>query len=340
MPRTSPTRARRTKTETQQEFEVIRSQVEQSRESADPKAQELAKLKEAEVRQAVDGITVESVVQRASDLRLDIAKALSQVSEQLVSEVQRLGNVREAVMLETRELERMHKLDVVATTLDNCVRDYQDKRRSLEAEISAQRAQWAEEEERTAREAKETEDALKKMRQREIEDYEYKKSLERKKAQDKYDEEIRLQERKNKEKQETLEKSWQEREAALRSREDELARLKAETGEFPARLKSEVDVAVAEARKAAAQALTQQVSVLKMEASAEKRVADLQIQSLTETLARQAQQIEALTKQLEEAKRQVQDIAVKAIEGASGARALAHVNQIAMEQAKPRGPQS
>ena len=108
----------------------------------------------------------------------------------------------------------------------------------------------------------------------------------------------------------------------MRSREDELARLKAETGEFPARLKSEVDVAVAEARKAAAQALTQQVSVLKMEASAEKRVADLQIQSLTETLARQAQQIEALTKQLEEAKRQVQDIAVKAIEGSANAKAL------------------
>jgi len=42
---------------------------------------------------------------------------------------------------------------------------------------------------------------------------------------------------------------------------------------------------------------------------------------------------------LEEAKRQVQDIAVKAIEGASGAKALSHVNQIAIEQAKTRLPQ-
>jgi len=33
---------------------------------------------------------------------------------------------------------------------------------------------------------------------------------------------------------------------------------------------------------------------------------------------------------------QVQDIAVKAIEGASGSKALSHVNQIAMEQAKNR----
>ncbi|MGA2772203.1 MAG: hypothetical protein ABSG26_15425 [Bryobacteraceae bacterium] len=41
-------------------------------------------------------------------------------------------------------------------------------------------------------------------------------------------------------------------------------------------------------------------------------------------------------KQLAAAKQQVRDIAVKAIEGASGAKALSPVNQIAMEQAKNR----
>jgi len=44
----------------------------------------------------------------------------------------------------------------------------------------------------------------------------------------------------------------------------------------------------------------------------------------------------ALEKQLADAKQQVQDIALKAIEGASGAKALSHINQIAMEQAKNR----
>jgi colicin import membrane protein len=38
-------------------------------------------------------------------------------------------------------------------------------------------------------------------------------------------------------------------------------------------------------------------------------------------------------------RKRVQDIAVKAIEGASGAKVLSHLNQIAMEQAKnqPQG---
>jgi hypothetical protein len=72
---------------------------------------------------------------------------------------------------------------------------------------------------------------------------------------------------------------------------------------------------------------------------AERRLADHQVKGLQDAVSRQAAEIENLQKQPEEAKKQVQDIAVKAIEGASGARALAHINQIAMEQAKTRSPQ-
>jgi ribonuclease HI len=75
---------------------------------------------------------------------------------------------------------------------------------------------------------------------------------------------------------------------------------------------------------------------LKKESEAEKRLAELQIKTLEDTLSRQSAQMAALQKQLDEAKQQVQEIAVKAIEGASGARALSHINQIAMEQAKHR----
>lgn len=43
---------------------------------------------------------------------------------------------------------------------------------------------------------------------------------------------------------------------------------------------------------------------------------------------------------MDEAKKQVQEIAVRAIEGAPGSKTLAHVNEIAMERAKHRDPQS
>jgi len=78
---------------------------------------------------------------------------------------------------------------------------------------------------------------------------------------------------------------------------------------------------------------------MKKDAEAEKRFGELRVKTLEENVAHQQAQIAALEKQLADAKQQVQDIAVKAIEGASGARALSHINQIAMEQAKNR-PQS
>ena len=77
---------------------------------------------------------------------------------------------------------------------------------------------------------------------------------------------------------------------------------------------------------------------MKKDAEAGKRFGELRVKTLEDTVTHQQAQIAALEKQLADAKQQVQDISVKAIEGASGARALAHIDQIAMEQAK-NGPQ-
>ncbi len=339
MPRVAPSRTRRSKAEVEKEFNRIAEEEAKQREASSPKAEELSKLHEQEIRQAVEGISVEGVVQRISALGLDISKALSDLSGKLVAEVERLNAARETVALEARELEHLHKIDIAATSLDQLLEDYRLQNQKLETEISAQRDAWAAEEQQRGLAQKEYDDNLKKQRQREIEEYEYRKALERKKAQDKYEEEMRLLDKKNKEKQETLEKSWQQREAALKEREAEWAQLRKEVDEFPARLKKETDAAVSAAVKAAEQRFEQQLTLLKKDAEAEKRVADLQIKSLLEIAERRNAEIEKLQAQLEEAKKQVQDIAVKAIEGASGAQALSHINKIAMEQAKTRAPQ-
>jgi colicin import membrane protein len=329
-------RPKRSKADIEEEFSGIREEVAAAREAGDSKTQELLKLREAEVAQAVEGVSVEGVVQKISTLGLEVSRALSGISDMLVQEVNRLASVREAVALEQRELGRLHKIDVAATALDQLVQDYTRERERLEAEIAAQRKAWQEEGQRTERERKEQEENLRKQRQRETEEYEYKKALERKKAQDKYEEERQFLEKQNREKQEGLEKTWQQREAALKEREEELIRLRNETAEFPSRLQKEAEQAAALATRAAEMKLEQQILLLRKEAETEKRVSDLQVKALEETATRYLAQIASLQKQLDEAKQQVQDIAVKAIEGASGARALAHINQIAMEQAKHR----
>jgi hypothetical protein len=332
----APVRARRSKAEVQQEFAEVQEQVEQARESPDAKGLEAARLRESEIRQAADGATVEGVVQRISALGLEVSRALSDVAGKLTEEVQLLAAVRETVTLERKELERLHKIDVAATALDQMVQDYAREKQQLEAGIAAQRTAWEEESEKTESQRKELEEGLKKQRQREIEDYEYKKTLERKKAQDKYEEEVRLAEKKNQEKQEALEKGWKQRETTLKEREEDFARLQKEAEGFPARLQKEAQTAAEQSRKETEARFEQQILVLKKDAETEKRLATMQVTSLEESVARQQAQIAALEKQLADAKQQVQDIAVKAIEGASGAKALSHINQIAMEQAKNR----
>ncbi len=340
MAKATTIRTRRSKPEVEKEFVKIADEVAEQKESSDSKAKELARLRQAEIDQAVEGISVEGVVQKLSNLGLEISKALAEISGKLVAEVEQLTSIREAVALQTKEIERLHKIDIAATAIDHLIQDYESQKQKLEAEISAQREAWSAEELQRAREEKEYEDNLKKQRQREVEDYEYKKALERKKAQDKYEEEMRLLEKKNKEKQEELEKSWKQRETALREKEEEWTRLRKEIDEFPVRLKTEVDLAVSNAVKSAEQKFEQERILLKKDGESERRLGELQIKALQDTVARQSAEIEKFQVQVEEAKRQVQDIAVKAIEGASGAQTLSHINKIAMEQAKPRAPQS
>jgi len=327
-------RPKRSRAETQQEFAQIQEEAHAAREATDAKVAEVTRLRETEVRQSVDGVSVETVVQRVSGLGLEVSRALADVAEKLTEEVQLLATVREAVALERRELERLHKIDVAATALDQLVQDYAREKERLEVEMAAQRAAWEEETACVERERKEQEDALRKQRQREIEDYEYKKNLERKKGQDKYEEELHARDKQNREQQDALEKGWQLREAALKEREEELARLKMEVDEFPARLLKETEAAALKGQKEAEAKLEQQLLVLKKDAEAEARIGALRVKTLEETLAHHAAHVAALEKQLADAKQQVQDIALKAIEGASGARALSHINQIAMEQAK------
>lgn len=328
-------RPKRSRAETQVEFAVIEAEHATSG-PLDSKASDLHQAHAKDVADRVRGIDVESVVRGLASLGLDVSRSLGDISEKLVAEVERLADLREAVALERDELDRLHKIDIAATTLDQLLEDHARNKQAFEAEMAETRAAWKQEAAQAERERREQDDTLKKQRQREAEDYEYKKTLERKKAQDKYDEEQRQTARQNAERQEALAREWQQREAVLKAQEEDVARLRTEVGDFPARLAREVATAVEDERRRVAADFERQLLILKKDAEAEARLSDLRVKALEASVATGAAQIAALEKQLAEAKQQVQDIAVRAIDGASGARALGHINQIAMEQAKNR----
>jgi len=332
----TPSRSQRSKAQVQQEFGEIRQETEAAREAASAKSVEIEQRQAAEVRQSVESVSVDSVAQRISALNGEVSRTLLELSEKLTAEVGLLIHVRQAITLEQQELERLHKIDIAATSLDQMVQDYARERERLETETETRRAEWEQEARTAERERKEAEESLRKQRQRENEDFEYRKQLDRKKAQDRYEEDAHALAQKNGERQRELERTWTQREAALAEKEEELTRLRQQVEELPQRIAAEKAAALAEATRQVTAHYEQQILVLQKDAEAERKVATLQVTGLQETLKRQTEQMATLERAVEEAKRQVQDIALKAIEGASGSRALAHVNQIAMEQAKGR----
>lgn len=326
-----PKRGRRSKAEVQQEYDLLARECSENTYS-NPKEEELVRCQEQDLINTVQNVSSDEIIRKFADLNIEISKTIGSLSDKIVTEINYLTKLRQVAELEKKEIERLHKIDVAQTALDYLIEEYQVRQQELEEEITTQRAEWEQEQAHKEADVQDEETTLERTRKREIEEYEYKKNLERKKAQDKYEEEVRLRDKQNKEKQETLEKSWQQREAAIQSQEEELISLRKIVDEAPVKLQKEVDKAVADAIQRTETKRSQEFELLKKDSESEKRIAELKIKTLEESLLRGMEQIAAMQAQVNDAKKQVQDIAVKAIEGASGSKTL----QFAMEQAKAR----
>lgn len=321
------------KAELQREFKEIEAEVAGGEPVAE-KEKEAAESHKAEIKAATSTLSADGVVQKLTGVGLEIQRFLNNVSQQLVEQVNLLEQLSEAVQLERTELERLHKIDVAATALDQLVFAYRQRQQQLEAEQQETRARWEREKEEQERQRQEEETELKKARQREQEEYAYKMAQERKKAQNEFEEHMKKQEKENREKQEALEKSWSQREASLKAREQELAELKKEVDSFPAKLKRETDAAVKAALENCQRQFDMEKQMLQKDMEAERRAFQLQSKALEETIAKQNAQIAELSMQLQAAQRQVQDIALRALDSAAGAKTLEEIRSIAREQAK------
>jgi hypothetical protein len=74
--------------------------------------------------------------------------------------------------------------------------------------------------------------------------------------------------------------------------------------------------------------------LLKKEFGGERNVLTTRIESLEKTVREQTEQVARLSQQAEKAYGQVQDIAVKAIEGSSHSQSFASLQQLMAEQAR------
>jgi hypothetical protein len=309
--------------------------------------------KKAEIKRSTDTAvvekastyTVETIIKGLADLNLNVGKGLTELARELTAEAGKLTDIREAIAVETRALEELHDIRLAADTLASLIQEHEQRKAAFEEEMTeteeefnnemtAKRTDWKKEQEAYNAALKDNEARLKKEREREREEYEYNLALTRKKDRDLYEEQKAIMEKALREEKLKQERELSVREATVAAQEADLAELRARVAAFPAELTAAVEQAQREAALQAESRAKQEAQLWAKEVEGDKRVAQLRITALEETVKKQLEQIESLTKKLNDANTQVQEIAIRAIEGASNARALSSINEIAMEQAK------
>jgi hypothetical protein len=322
--------------------------VAEARESAArPEEKAQAKAVADAVAMAED-LSTRGVVESIGDLRSNISKTLSGISDRLEEQVARYVQLQRAIIAKDNELKEIYEIQRSASTLTALFEAHETKRsametelakdrQELEHEIEQTRAQWEEERKMRDAEIKERDTAEAKRREREKTEYVYAFTREQQQARDAFADQMAKTEKDLAEKKAAFEKDFAEREQALSSREQELASLRAKAEGSP----KEIETAVAKALKETTTRLTQESSsreeLLKREHLGERNVLTTRIASLEQTVQEQSQRIAALLAQTEKAYTQVQEIAVRAVEGSAAAKQLAGLQQMLADQPRKGG---
>lgn len=299
----------------------------------------------AQALKTADSLSTEGVVKGIGQLKAEVSTLLTQVSDRLEGEVHKYKALQKAIEAKEKDLAEVYEIERAAATLAALIEAQQQKRESFEAEMAAKkqelqgevettRFEWAEEKARRAAEIKEQEAEEQKRRQREKEDYRYAFERERKLARDQFEDEKKKLEAEMAAKREQAERELASRQEAVALQEKEIEELRARVESFPKEIETAVQKAAKEATERVRLEAKNREELLVKESSGEKNVLTARIESLQKTVQEQNQQIARLSQALEKAYDQVQDIAVKTVEGSSSAKALSGLQQLLSEQQK------
>ena len=297
---------------------------------------------------AADELSTEGVVKSIGDLKSVVSKMLTQLSDRLEEQVARYVQIQRAIVTKDAELKEIYDIQRSASTLTALI-ESQDRLRTqheldlvsmkqeLEREIEQARAEWDREKKQREAESKERDAAEQKRREREKEEYRYAFAREQQQARDQFTDETAKAQKDLADRTAAAERELTERERAIKSREEELASLRQRAEAFPKELDAAIAKAVKDATTRQQQDATSREELLKREFAGERNVLTTRITSLEQTAKEQADQIARLLSQSEKAYGQVQEIAVRAIEGSASAKQLSNLQQMLAEQGRKAG---
>jgi uncharacterized coiled-coil protein SlyX len=283
-----------------------------------------------------------NTIQSLANIQLGFGSAASELSEQLTTKASKLAEIQQVVEEEISQLSQLHNLEV---SEDILVQSYEDNEKAYQEEYSQRyeilsqevlnfNNNWQKEREEYQRTIKERNENLNRTQQRDSAEYKYDLELKRKLTSDEYAQEQKLLNNQLEEEKQTAEKQWSEREKTIADREKEFAELKAKVEAFPKDKETALKKATEEGKGIATYQAKIKSDLYAKEVEGQKCFYEQRLQSLEQTISNQQTRLENLSRQLESALKQVQDLAVKAIEGSSNINSYQAMKEIALEQAK------
>ena len=288
---------------------------------------------------------MDTVIKGLAQLGEQFNTALSQLSTNLLIEAGRLKEVSNQVTLESQRLTSLYNLVIEENTLSMLLKNYTETAQQYEIQVKQKQEQlekawteknqvWQQEKEETTQKLHEQEQLEKKDQKREETEYHYNITINRELNKEKEEQQKKQQQRILEEMQKQHQQQWDEREKTLVEREKQFEDYKAKVERFPKELDAALKRAKEEGSGIARHQAKIKADLLAKEFSGEEEVALLKIRNLEEEVANQMKQIDKLSHQLESTLKQVQELAVKAIEGSSSHSSFQALKEIALEQAK------
>ncbi len=294
------------------------------------------------------GADVEDVIRKLQTIRAHIGESCSGLQQDLTTEATSLEALRTAVSETLNRLKHLHGIEVGDNTLADLIATYRTtdeaaeqtlsgKREAHESDLANKRKAWRKDQDEHARKVKEALVELKKVRARDAQEYKYELAQKHSAEADE-----RAQAQKTFEAQlasirEAKETAWAERENQVNTREEEFAELTDKAEAFDKEVASAKKKGESEGLSIARRETKAKAELLEKESEGKRRVYDLRITSLQETIDKQQDQIRELSAKLDTALKQTQHLAVKAIDGAANTTSFEAMKEIAMEQAKNSG---
>jgi hypothetical protein len=285
-------------------------------------------------------------IQSLEKIQGSFGGAVSNLSEQLIAEATELEAVKIAIAAETQDLENLYQLtDIDESTIDFLLDQYQASSKKFTAEyeqqqgtdrqeIEALKQKWSKEKLAHDKQFASRIEEYDKNRQREQAEYQYNLKLERDLDESEHAQQQKLKQQALAEILQQREQQWQQQETEIAQQEQEYAMAAAKMIAYESQLQDKVKQGTEEGKGIGTYQAKVKTDLREREMEGERQNYQLRIESLEQTIKHQASRIENLSRQLDSSLQQVQNLAVKAIEGASNRNSLEAVKAIAMEQAK------